>query len=319
LRRARSLHDEGKLKEALDLLRPLAQDPEHNLELGFWLQDLEWERAEGVEGETAALVERYSRRAESDPTPARLILAARLVGGGQALDLLGEAIELDPDHPWAHYALAQVLLSERQRANRWRDARAALARALELDPSHLRARHLEAWILAQEGEAAQASSALEHWLEQTRGDPRVPLALRLEAEVDLALMWIRLGHAVQAEALLSTQDGQGAGRPRRLLALAVAQHEQDDFDEALNTARRAELADPRALLPMVQQALMFEQRGREEDAKLARNRWQQVWDAAADQGGFSGLLQSVRARVHLERSEQEAESVDIDPDDGAGN
>jgi hypothetical protein len=99
----------------------------------------------------------------------------------------------------------------------------------------------------------------------------------------------------------------------------VAQHEQGHIDEALNTARRAELADPRALLPVVQQALLFEQRGREEDAKLARNRWQQVRDAAADQGGFSGLLQSVRARVHLEGSEGEAGSADTDPDDGAGN
>jgi len=306
LRAARTYYDEGKLQAALDILGPLARGAETNLELGFWLQDLEWELAQAQGASTADLIEAYEQSAESEPTPARLILAARLGletrGGQHALSLLQRALELDPDHPWIHYSLAQVLLGERQRADRWQAARTALARTLELDPSHLRGRHLEAWILAQEGDVARASTALERWLELTRGDPRVSNEVRLEAEVDLALMWVRLGHAAAAEALLSTHAGQRVARTRRLAALAVAQHEQGRIEQALDTARRAELADPGALLPVVQQALLYEQRGRDGDESRAHDRWALVVEAAANQGDLAGLLQSVRARVHLERS-----------------
>lgn len=297
MRSARTYYDEGKLEAALDLLRPVARDAKDNLELGFWLQDLEWERAEQMGQETEPLVTAYGQRAQSDPTPASLILAARLLEGAEALAMLESALELDRNHAWAHYTRAHVLLGERQLADRWPAAHAALSRALELDPSHLRARHLEAWILAQEGNVAQASVALERWLEQTLGDPRVAHAERLEAEVDLALMWVRQGLAEEAEALLLTHAGQEVGRARRLAVLAVAQHEQGRVEASLDTARRAELADPAALLPIVQQALLHGQR---KDDDRAQKRWQEVVDAAAHQGDLAGLLQSMRARVSLE-------------------
>jgi hypothetical protein len=312
LRAARTYYDEGKLEAAVDLLKPVARNARDNLELGFWLQDLEWEWAEQMGQETGPFVTAYADRARSDPTPANLILAARLMEGPEALALLDGALKLDQDHAWAHYTRSHVLLGERSRADRWPAARAALSRALELDPSHLRARHLEAWILAQEGDVAQASTALERWLDQTRRDPRVAHAVRLEAEVDLALMWVRMGLAEEAEALLLTHAGQEVGRVRRLAVLAVAQHEQGRIEASLDTARRAELADPAALLPIVQQALLHGQRGRLDDLDRARKRWQEVVDAAAHQGDLAGLLQSVRARLHLERPDAEHE-------DGAEN
>ena len=333
LRAARTYYDEGKLEAALNLLRPVAQNAEDNLELGFWLQDLEWEWAEQMGQETGALVTGYAERAQAQPTPASLILAARLAEGAEALAGLESALALDRDHAWAHYTRAHVLLGERQLADRWSAARAALVRALELDPSHLRARRLEAWILAQEGDVAQAATALERWLSQTRRDARVAHAVRLEAEVDLALMWVRQGLAEEAEALLLTHAGQKIGRARRLAVLAVAQHEQGRIEDSLNTARRAELADPAALLPIVQQALLHGQEDRRlkdskrlDEQELARRhraqaqkRWQEVVDSAAHQGDLAGLLQSVRARVHLERSAQPVEPPDAGPEDGAGN
>lgn len=324
LRAARTYYDEGRLEAALDLLRPVARDAQDNLELGFWLQDLEWERAEKMGQETEPLVTAYAQRAQSDPTPASLILAARLMEGAEALALLDGALNLDRDHAWAHYTRAHVLLGDRQLADRWPAARAALSRALELDPSHLRARYLEAWILAQEGDVAQAASALERWLEQIRGDPRVGHALRLEAEVDLALMWVRLGLPEEAEDLLLTHAGQEIGRARRLAVMAVAQHEQGRIEDSLDTARRAELADPAALLPIVQQAFLHGQLGETTDKERARRhkdraqkRWQEVVDAAARQGDLAGLLQSVRARVHLEGPVSGAGPPEHE--DGAGN
>ncbi|HIF42074.1 MAG TPA: hypothetical protein EYQ74_13405 [Planctomycetes bacterium] len=330
LRAARTYYDEGRLEAALDLLRPVARDARDNLELGFWLQDLEWERAEQVGQETEPLVTAHAERAQSDPTPANLILAARLMEGDEALALLDDALTLDRDNAWAHYTRAHVLLGDRQLADRWPAARAALARALELDPSHLRARHLEAWILAQEGDVAQAAIALEHWLDQTRGDPRVAHVRRMQDEVDLALMWVRLGLAEEAEALLLTHAGQQVGRARRLAVMAVAQHEQGRIEDSLDTARRAELADPEALLPIVQQALLHgqlagspkrpeEQERAKKHLDLAQERWQEVVDAAAHQGDLAGLLQSVRARVHLEGAGQPKGTVDPEHDDGAEN
>lgn len=333
LRAARTYYDEGKLEAAVDLLKPVALDARDNLELGFWLQDLEWERAEQMGQETGPFVTAYADRARSDPTPANLILAARRMEGPEALALLDGALKLDRDHAWAHYTRAHVLLGERSRTDRWSAARAALSRALELDPSHLRARHLEAWILAQEGDVAHASTALERWLDQTRGDPRAAHALRLEAEVDLALMWVRMGLAEEAEALLLTQAGQEVGRARRLAVMAVAQHEQGRIEESLDTARRAELADPAALLPIVQQALLHgqlaggpelperpdERERARKHLERAQKRWQEVVDAAAHQGDLAGLLQSVRARVHLESSAPPVEPPDAEHEDGAGN
>jgi len=333
LRAARTYYDEGKLEAALDLLRPVAQKAEDNLELGFWLQDLEWEWAEQMGREIEPLVTAYGQRAQSDPTPASLILAARLMEGAEALALLDRALNLDRDHAWAHYTRAHVLLGDRQLVDRWPAARAALSRALELNPSHLRARYLEAWVLAQEGDVTQASTALERWLDQTRGDPRAAHALRLEAEVDLALMWVRMGLAEEAEALLLTQAGQEVGRARRLAVMAVAQHEQGRIEHSLDTARRAELADPAALLPIVQQAFLHgqmagislssedpdEQKRAGKHLERAQKRWQEVVDAAAHQGDLAGLLQSVRARVHLESSATPAEPPDAEHEDGAEN
>jgi hypothetical protein len=99
----------------------------------------------------------------------------------------------------------------------------------------------------------------------------------------------------------------------------VAQHEQGRIEDSLDTARRAELADPAALLPIVQQALLYGQRGRDDDGDLAKKRWQEVVDAAAHQGNLAGLLQSVRARVYLEKSVEEAGQDDLEIDDGVEN
>jgi hypothetical protein len=83
----------------------------------------------------------------------------------------------------------------------------------------------------------------------------------------------------------------------------------------------------------VQQALLHGQEDRRlkdskrlDEQELARRhraqaqiRWQEVVDSAAHQGDLAGLLQSVRARVHLERSAQPVEPPDAGPEDGAGN
>jgi hypothetical protein len=106
--------------------------------------------------------------------------------------------------------------------------------------------------------------------------------------------------------------------------MAVAQHEQGRIEHSLDTARRAELADPAALLPIVQQAFLHGQLGETTDKERARRhkdraqkRWQEVVDAAARQGDLAGLLQSVRARVHLEGPVSGAGPPEHE--DGAGN
>ncbi len=304
LRTVRALADGEQWAEAIEVLVPLVGAAPENLDLGCLLQDLERaQRAasgspgDGGESARASAVE----LAQREPTCARLVLVARLFDGEQSLEWLDQALALDHENPWAHYARAQVLLGERLLAGRWGLARAALDEALRLDPNHLRARHLEAWMFAQEGDVERAAEALEQWLENTSDDPRVGRVQRVEAEVDLAMMWVRLGLPEEAEELLETQAGESIARGRRLAVLTVAQHEQGRLDDALDSARRAQLADPDALLPLVHQALVLGQRDLGGDHEGADDLWSQVVEAAALQKDLAGLLQSVRARMYLER------------------
>jgi hypothetical protein len=64
---------------------------------------------------------------------------------------------------------------------------------------------------------------------------------------------------------------------------------------------------------------LYGQRGRDDDVAQAKKRWQEVVDAAAHQGNLAGLLQSVRARVYLEKSVEEAGQDDLEIDDGVEN
>jgi tetratricopeptide (TPR) repeat protein len=306
----------GRFEDAWSLFDRQARENPDNVSVGLWLQETELEllasgstvspvlnALEGNTDQASLLRVHYAARNSEAPSVVGYLLAARLETDAlSAVNLLEQALELDPSCAWAHYGLAHAVLNRRTEVDRWRLARASLVRALEIDPGHLRARRLEGWMYAQEGTLEEAAWSLQTWLIATTGDPRVTREARVEVELDMALVWIQRGHAKQARELLFTQEGEPHQRERRLAILAVAEHELGNLEASLDAARRAEDASPGSLLPVVQQALIH-QFGMLDPA-AAEAEWGRVRDRASEGSDPAGSLFNLRALVELERAKE---------------
>jgi len=315
---ARAKFAAGELEAArLELAELLARDPE-NIEVGVWLQEVELAllaaatRGEELADEplarlardqdpAGALRRRYARSADETPSVARWVLAARIAEEPEAaLQALDAALALDPQSAWALYGRAHALIEQRRLANRWGLAREALDAALRAEPGFLRARRLRAWMLAEEGQNSAALAALDAWLVAAQDDPRVPEELRVEAELDRALLLLLDGRPERAARRLAELEGTDIGRARRLALLAVAAQERGQLDLALQAIRSAEVADRGSVLPLVQRALLLERF--EDDPEGAEALWRAI--AERDSGSdIANLVQTMRARVRLERRE----------------
>lgn len=315
LGRARDDMEAGRLGAARERLQVLTEAFPDQIDVAVMLQDAEL-GAVGADGFGAdrngveLVTKRYRDLAETRISVVSLVLAARVTDEPEERDeYLRRAIELEPGCSWAHYGHAHSLLQQRSQY-RWREARAALNLALSADSGHLWARRMEAWMLSQEGAADLAAKALERWLIVTEGDPRVSSLRRTRARIDLALLWVLGGRVDSALQELDALTGNPVDRARRLAVLAVAQQEGGDIAEALDTARRGRLADGTTLLPLVQEALLYQYWTG--DLEAAQDKWEEVAQAAGG-GDLGSLLQSFRAKVASERlaaareAEREAE------------
>lgn len=306
--RARVDYESGRLREAQERLVALREAHPDQLDVGVLLQNVELGLFASGAGEggaasaadpDAALAARYSELALSQVSVSSLVLAARA-----ATDLLvrkgylERAIEHNPSCAWAHYGLARTLLQQRDQY-RWREAREALNQALSVNPGHLGARRLEAWMLSQEGAVPQASKALAHWLRVTESDPRVELAERTRARIDLAQIWILAGHPDAARKELMALVGNPVDRSRRLAVLAVAEQEGGQIAAALDAARRAQRAQGGNILSLVQEALI--QQYWTLDLEAAETTWAAVAEASSGSADLGDLLQGFRARVAIAR------------------
>jgi len=323
---ARRAHDDGDLPLALGLYDELVRADPENLEVAAWKQEAEiaWLLG-GATGDARAPVlawlatlmqedapidalrREYLEAARDEPSVTSLVLVARLETDALAARvLLEEAIEADPESAWAHYGRAHALLMERALKNRWSLARRALERALTLEPGHLRARRLEAWMSAQEGASPMATAQLERWLLQSEGDARVDQIERRRIELDLALVYVRRGRDADALRILESLEGRSPERGRRFTLIAGTMAEGDPA-RALDAARRAQAADPEALLPLVQEALLLEHYlDRAEDALAV---WRQIVERSSGSPELGSLLQALRGRVELERADLDAEQA----------
>lgn len=255
-----------------------------------------------------ALRQRYRSAAEERPSVARFVLAARLEDDELAADLLlGRAQGIDPRCAWVHYARAWFAA----RANRWPEVKSEIAIAKEADPGHMPTRWLEAWMLARGGEVREAISVLEGWLDKARGDLRLDTRMVREAELDLALLSILVGDPQQAREIL---DGLADGEVdpgRKWTAIAPTEQALDHEREALAAAQRAETNAPGEILPVVQQALLYESwLGQPEAAEAA---WTRALALARGSSDLGALLERVRARVHVERLRAEREAKQHGP------
>ncbi|MFT4539076.1 MAG: hypothetical protein ACI841_002970 [Planctomycetota bacterium] len=324
--------DVGQLTRAWDELAPLTKRAPLNLEAFVLLQDIELElvkrgldappsapqdltQALGSRDAGVALHEMYVTRLREEESLAAFLLAARLERDVVAARrYLSDALAIDSKCAWVHYGLAHLSLRDDEDKNRWRVAQKNLNVALQHDPSHLRARRLEAWMLVQEGSAQSGLPAMEHWLSEVAGDPRIAMRQRQSAQLDLVREHVAQGNLDVARAILLSLEGGRIDRARRFLLLACVEHALGHPDAAMEAAFRAEAAGLGEALPIVHQAMLLEEM--DEDPSASQQAWQRVVERATASADVAGLLQVLRARVLLERRELQvidASELELEP------
>jgi tetratricopeptide (TPR) repeat protein len=292
----------GLAGAAYEPLETLARSHPRNVVVGRWLQEAESALVDpqapvAGEQEGADVLRRAWRgRADADPSPTALILAARLEDDPTAaLLLLERALELDGDCAWAHYAQAAV----HARAGDWGAARSSARAALEREPGHLATLRLWAWLEGHTARRAGAIVVLGSWLERAALDPGTSPGQLFEGRLDLALLLLEEDRAQEAREVLDVLSAEGESEARRLAALAVAEVMLGDPLAARAAADQAQEADRSALLPAAQEALLEEFWLR--NVERARESWRRVLVLSGSRADLGSLMQRLRAQVHLGR------------------
>lgn len=273
-------------------------------------QETRYQFAKGLSGEEAeALVENlrgsYRGKAESNPTPMNLLLAARSeTDPYAALHLAERSLVLDPAFAWGSYARAHTL----SQLGKMEAARAEVERAIELDPSLLPAWRLLAWLRSRAGERDLAIETWGLWIDAVSDDPRVSEAVRSEAICDLGVLLVRAKRHEEAMALLDSALVDDLARSdltsRSSSVLAVAASEAGALEEALVALRVARERKPLELLFVVQEALLLERL--EPQSEAAQAAWTEVIEQTQEATDLGALLQRTRAEAHLAAMRQQA-------------
>jgi len=315
LRAARLDFDRGDPASAFDLLAPLAEERPQVLPVRVFLQEVELAlltttgRAGALEAEPAraqaALFARYRDALQAQATPEGYVLAARLAPEGeQALAMLEQARVLDERCVWAHYGRAWWLYTLR----RFKEAREEVRAALRLDGGHLPTMRLHATMLAGAGDVEDSAHVLEEWLERTADDPLFASYDRADALLDLAAIEVLLDHPKDALEHLSELDPRAVRDPLRAEEVRAAAHEaRGEVSRALAALDRARAIEPRALLPLVQQAMLLEKAGDREGERAVWQRLLELTESDRDSQDdasaidFEAALFRLQAHTRLER------------------
>jgi tetratricopeptide (TPR) repeat protein len=321
LREARALLASGHAEQAVAALGELRVQHAECVYLALWQEEAEisarglesvWPGAGGSAApsaeQRAAIAELRqlwrSRAAESgggeSGVVVELVAAARLEEQpADARALLDQAAALDPRCAWVPYARAFLAARE----NDWAEVDKQIARSIELDPGHLPTFWLESWTLARGGDPGKASEALSVWLERARNDARIDAQLLRGAELDLAVLSVIVGEPKVAREWLDKLESQLPGESRALCARACAEEALGHVEQALDLAQKAQAAAPNALLPLVQQALIWQYW--KKDLERAEKTWGEVLTLARSSPELGALFERLRARVLLDRRARE--------------
>ena len=309
LARAHDLAREGDTASAVLVLEELARAAPGNLPVGIALQEarlalLPADSSDGGDENAEALAEIQRTVALAIPSVANLLLAARLAQDGEAASQFVEsARSLEEAHTeaWTHYARAHLLLVSK---GGWQAVRRAVAEALEADPGHVPSRRLEAWMRTRDGNAGHAASLLAAWLEAVGDDPRAAPNTRRRVRLDLARCLILDGEPEDALDVLGAESHWGTGAFAHRLLQAAARQATGDGAGALEAAQAAAALEPDALLPHIQEALVWElSLG---DPARAIPSWERVVELSKKIKGLDKLFETLRAQVRIERAEQAA-------------
>jgi hypothetical protein len=160
-------------------------------------------------------------------------------------------------------------------------------------------------MLARGGSVEAAIPALEVWLDKARGDLAVDARLVHEAELDLALLAVLDGDPKRAREILSGLNDRDVDARRKWTAIAATDQALGEIRASLEAAQRAEQQAPGEILPVVQQALLYESWLGDPDAAEAA--WTRALALARGSSDLGALLERVRARVHAERLQADRE------------
>ena len=306
LESARERLEAGDLRGASDRYASLAAAHPEDPWLAALHQEARYTALDVDSTELEANLRRsYRKAADDDPTPLRLLLAARAEGDAYAaLNLADRALVLDPDFAWGHYARAHTLTQ----LGRTTEAKEEVERAVILDASLLPAWRLLAWLRSQAGERDAAIATWRAWLGAAAEDPRVSNDARIEAVCDLGVLLVRAKRHEEAVDLLDEASLDTSGRSSSVLAAAAI--ESGDVEGALAAVRAARERDAEVLLFVVQEALLLEQR--EPHSSEAHEAWQEVIERTQGTTELSALLQRTRAEAHLQRMEDESDADQVD-------
>ena len=300
--------DVGAFVSARNRVSVLCRQRPESVGLGVLLQEIQIRLGRSPE---ELRVDYRLRAAREGESPASLVLAARLEEDVQSAQaLLVRALELNPLHVWALYGMAHLFAVE----GRWEEARQWIDRALAIDPGHLPSRRLEAALLTRSGARQEAAAAWQRWLAEARGDALVDPRARTAAKLDLALLRVLNNDTKKARNLLLSMADDPHEQVRRLCILAGAEHDQGAFRAALSAAQAAEQVaastGDETTLPMVQQAVLYDDALRDREA--GRAAWERVVIGAGGRNDMSALIQTMRARIVLERA-MDRRAVDVAP------
>jgi tetratricopeptide (TPR) repeat protein len=294
LHRARDAWDRGDLAAARGILERVARDEPDDVSIAVLAQEAAF--APATDEERERMIASAREGAEREPTLVALLLAARIEPEPERRrDWIQRALAIAPADPWALYALAH----HEARAGNWAAAQRRLEKTLELDPGHRAARRLEAALLARSGDNARAIDALETWIAETAGDPRLSAETRVTAALDLAHLLVLSREDARAREVLLDLGDVDASSVRRWCLLAAAELGLGKPGAALAAAREAQGIDASAVTPLVQEAILMQHHL--EDREAARAAWREVLDAVGGDPGLGALIQGLRARVVLER------------------
>jgi tetratricopeptide (TPR) repeat protein len=315
LRRGIVSFEAGALSEAQGQFEQLVEIRPKDLAAAVWYQELRLALREkrnarfdeiggSSRGAQAELRDSYRAEAEARPTAMAYYLAARLEGDFLAANLLlRKALELDPKMAWAHYGMAYGAAREGE----WALAREHLTLGFELQPNHLPSIRLFGWLQAQVGDVESAVTAFEAWTEQAEEDAFAGQGTLDRVRFDLALAYTSEESWSAALEILEQLEESTVKASDRWASVAVAYQGRGELEEAHEALLAGRQADPYALLPAVQNAMLLELWM--EDREGALRAWRKVLELAIANDGLDSILQQFRAEIHLQRLERTRENL----------
>ncbi len=149
-----------------------------------------------------------------------------------AAQLFAAGAELDPDFPQLQYSLGVALFN----SERFDEATVPLARALDENPENFELRRMLALAYLNSEEYGQA-------VELLRSDAERKSNRSLEYAYGLAL--VRSGAAAEAESVFAGLLAEHSEWPELNVMLGQAYAQQDEYEAAVNSLRRALELDPK--------------------------------------------------------------------------